>query len=519
MLEASPTKRLGLLQSYAVPVKGGSDDFTAGGDRNDVNSFVVSKSLPDFEPSFFDRAMKMNSSGTNSEDDITTMSNSQDPISTSQPLFSSTTPTQQIEIQVSASAGSSPSRTILSGDTILEDKDDPFSVVDQSPDTFDHIAATPCSVKSVEGYISMAKPTITDSGGYVKMQPSLLPSYSQAKSPLNAATTSVCAVGQSSNSSDLEQSIRELKLLSPESQSSPRQSPEPTSDHSGGQGSMENLFDVNCDVDDTTEEEKNKGRKKIKRRIKRFFRRHRSVESPSKASKKNEGDGISPTSSVSTSLSGRKPRSLSNVEHTKVIISEDNNVERELSPPTPSKPRSVSENDAVDQGATGYPVKRSYTMLTNHITNKYKKKVLDKLRTDSGASSGSGVSETSPLSPVRESAYEEERDTVQASGSVRGMADLTPPSKMSPPRYRGSLYCDQLKYKLRAALQNIHTPLSLSPIYLQLRVDDDAKCDSRYQLILLIQHALQRSRWRHDVMEIALLTELLKMIDPLPNEL
>ena len=96
---------------------------------------------------------------------------------------------------------------------------------------------------------------------------------------------------------------------------------------------------------------------------------------------------------------------------------------------------------------------------------------------------------------------------------------MIPPAKMSPLRYRRSLYCDQLKYKLRAALQNIHTPLSLSPIYLQLCVDDDAKCDSRYQLILLIQHALQRSRWRHDVMEIALLTELLRMIEPLPNEL
>ena len=380
--------------------------------------------------------------------------------------------------------------------------------------------ATPDSVRSVEPYVSMTKPSITDSGGYVEMQPSLLTSYAQAKiTQSSVAASPAYAVGESSsNNSDLDQSMKDLKLLSPDRIDSPRQSPEPTSDHSTGRGSMENLFEL--DDQEVVEEEKHKGKKRIKKRLRRFFTRHRSVEAPSKARKRGSGTD-SPTSSLPvTSASLRKARSLTH-EHLKVTITEENNVEREISPPTsPSKPRSASENDVLDD-VPGFPVKRSYTMLTEHITNKYKKKVLDKLRSDTATSSGSGVSEASSnLSPVKESPQEE--DEIHAtliSNGGKEMVDLTSLSKMSPPRYRRSLYCDQLKYKLRAALQNIHTPLSLSPIYLQLCVDDDAKCDSRYQLILLIQHALQRSRWRHDVMEIALLTELLKMIEPLPNEL
>lgn len=94
-----------------------------------------------------------------------------------------------------------------------------------------------------------------------------------------------------------------------------------------------------------------------------------------------------------------------------------------------------------------------------------------------------------------------------------------PPAEMSPLAFEQSLFCNQLKYKLRAALQNIHTPLSLSPTYLTIQADADSNCDTRCQLILLIRHALQRSQWKHDDMEIALLSEILRMVEPLPNDL
>lgn len=512
LLETSPSKRLGLLRSYAVPVKGGGEGDTADSSGASENNFVGSMSLPDLEPSFFDQAMNnvTKTGGESTPTNLPTQNSSSNPIlSSNDPATWKTespagadTPLSQRDLN----EGIKCNDDVKNGVVQLSDVD----VLDRACDN----NTVPSSVRSVEGYINMAKPaTITDSGGYVKMQPSLMPSY-KPKSPTIISTSSVYAVGESSsNNSDMEQNVKDMRLLSPETTHSPRPSPEPASDNSGGRGSMENLFEEEFDE---VEEDKHKPRKTIRRRIRKLFRRHKSAEAPTtKSSSKRGSNSSSPTSSISSS-STKKSRSLSNVELLKITVEEEN--ERELSPPTPSKPRSASENDVLDEDASGYPVKRSYTMLTDHITRKYQKKILEKLRTDSGVSSGSGMSETpSTLSPVKESVQEED-DLEAIDGGLEGV-DLTPLSKMTPQRYRRSLYCDQLKYKLRAALQNIHTPLSLSPIYLQLCVDDDAKCDSRYQLILLIQHALQRSRWRHEVMEIALLTELLKMIEPLPNEL
>ena len=491
-LDGSPLKRLGMLRSYAVPVKGADDGDAMDGDNN---RFKGSSSLPDLEPGFFDRAMKKNNvaNGENS-----TAVNTPSQTSSNHLLPESATTLQPA---IFADSSTTPP-TVFNGETTVVEANDKLARYDP------FAATTPIgSVKSVEGYINMTKPSITDSGGYVKMQPALMTSYAHPKSPLSVATTTVYAVGESSsNNSDVEQNVIDSKLLSPDSASLPRpHSPDVPSDHSD-LGSKENLFECD-DFDQSEVPSKHKGKRTIRKRLRRLFKRHtKSVDVSSKPDDK--GRSVSPASSVSTLTSERKPRSSSNVEQLKVTISEENNTERELSPP---KSRSQSQNDVLND-VPGYPVKRSYTMLTDHITKKYQKKVLEKKRADS---SGSGMSEaSSTLSPVKELLREEEECT--QNGAV---CDLALPAKMSPLRYRRSLYCDQLKYKLRAALQNIHTPLSLSPIYLQLCVDDDAKCDSRYQLILLIQHALQRSRWRHDVMEIALLTELLKMIEPLPNEL
>ena len=50
---------------------------------------------------------------------------------------------------------------------------------------------------------------------------------------------------------------------------------------------------------------------------------------------------------------------------------------------------------------------------------------------------------------------------------------------MDPQTFQHSLLCTQLEFKLRAALQNIHTPLTSSPLYQQLRLE---KCDSKHQV-------------------------------------
>ena len=57
LLDGSPTKRLGMLQSVSVPVKGVKDNIDDDDDV-DGNHFVGSKSLPDFEAGYFDRVMK-----------------------------------------------------------------------------------------------------------------------------------------------------------------------------------------------------------------------------------------------------------------------------------------------------------------------------------------------------------------------------------------------------------------------------------------------------------------------------
>ena len=547
-----------MLRSYAVPVKGCDD---RDGDTASKNHFIGSSSLPDLEPGFFDRVMN----SKNSDASVMNGENASTPTSAASAVV--TTPSSQASSNHSFPEATTATTThqlqpdqrqaITTADTLVPPPRRPArhpaastrafnretTVIEANDDDlagFDPFAATTAtpigSVKSVEGYINMnlTKSSITDSGGYVKMQPALLTSYapSNSKSPLSvAATTLVYAVGESSsNNSDAEQNIVDTnsKLLSPDSASSLRNSPDlPNSDHGSDHdhGSMENLYEREDDCDSIEEPSRRKGRRtfRINKKIKKLFKRHKSIESPPKpgSASSEKGRSISPASSTSTLTSSRKPRSVSNVEQVKVKIAEENNSERELSPSSPNKPRSVSQNDILDD-VPGHPVKRSYTMLTDHITKKYQKKVLDKIRADSSGSGGMSEA-SSTLSPVKESLREEEDGGSVQNGLGRvgreGVDFFMPPSKMSPLRYRRSLYCDQLKYKLRAALQNIHTPLSLSPIYLQLCVDDDAKCDSRYQLILLIQHALQRSRWRHDVMEIALLTELLRMIEPLPNEL
>ena len=168
-----------------------------------------------------------------------------------------------------------------------------------------------------------------------------------------------------------------------------------------------------------------------------------------------------------------------------------------------TKPRSQSELSPQPEDRSESPTaspksrkkRRSYTMLTSHITAKYQALHARTRRKSDEALPKRGDS-------MKMKKYESVKISVK---------------KMSPEAFQTTLYNKQLKYKLRFALQSIHTPLTTSPVYLQLCADEDSMCDSRYQLITLLQHALQRSKWRHDAMEIALITEILRMVEPLPN--
>ena len=95
--------------------------------------------------------------------------------------------------------------------------------------------------------------------------------------------------------------------------------------------------------------------------------------------------------------------------------------------------------------------------------------------------------------------------------------EATPPADMTPLTFKQSLFCSQLKYKLRSALQNIHTPLDLSHTLQQLQLQNGYNMDTRYQLILLIQQAMQRTLWQQKGLETALLTEILRMVEPLSD--
>jgi len=97
--------------------------------------------------------------------------------------------------------------------------------------------------------------------------------------------------------------------------------------------------------------------------------------------------------------------------------------------------------------------------------------------------------------------------------------DATPPAEMSPSDFKKSVYCHQLKFKLRSALQNIYTTFSSSHALIQVHNGGGVAKDVRYQLILLLQGALEHRYWMQQDMETALISEIMRMVEPLPNEL
>ncbi len=165
-----------------------------------------------------------------------------------------------------------------------------------------------------------------------------------------------------------------------------------------------------------------------------------------------------------------KGRSQSEAQEAKVIMDT-----------TPAKSRAFSE--AIGLGdPIGMRVRRSYTLLTGHITAKYAAR------------------------QARERVAEIKTRVVIARTVER--IDTKPPANMSPVTFKRSLFCEQLKFKLRSALQNMTSAQPLDP-----------DIDMREHLILLTQQSLQRSRWQQDNMELSLLTELLTVLQQLPNTL
>ena len=283
---------------------------------------------------------------------------------------------------------------------------------------------------------------------------------------LKPVTSQVTAVGEVSGGDRSKQTSSQMEFLFPETSS-----PEGVSTGS----SMENLLDM-----EGAEMVKEIGgspaqSKKFKRlrKLRDRLRRRKGVEVRERKPR---------------SKSMTKEKSAEDVEATMDLQKRRSRSEVPLSPREEEEeesPRAIHRN------------RRSYTMLTGHITAKYAAK--KKAESARNRKSSAETPKKDAVDPKVDQQYE-------------SVAEVT---AMSPAKFKRTFYNNQLKYKLRVALQGVHAPLSNNPVYLQQCADKDSSC----QLTLLLQTALRHSRWQHSEMETALLTELLKMVDPMPNEL
>ena len=228
------------------------------------------------------------------------------------------------------------------------------------------------------------------------------------------------------------------------------------------------------------------GGKKKKRKWKKLFRKRKSVEEKG-VMKTERSQSDAPLKSDGVGFGVKGPSDVT------------------LRP----KLRSVSAEMLIDTGLKGRKKVDRYTIYMQDYTDKLEEqRKLSPSREVLTTSQGSGQDEVDMGST---------EDIMERGG------DATPPAEMTPLTFKQSLFCNQLKYKLRSALQNIHVPLALNPTlnsaFQQLHLKDGLNLDARYQLILLIQHALQRTQWMQDDMETALLTEVLRMVEPLPSSL
>ncbi len=320
----------------------------------------------------------------------------------------------------------------------------------------------------------LSSPSCSETEPHPVLRPRSSTALSYFKEGTDTAVSPVYATGEpavsSSSRKEMELVSREVLALDPLMDSGTHHSLENLLEDSMG-GGMEEEMETTPPTSSPRRVSRFKklkdrfGKKKQKSVEQKSVEQKDGPESPRKTRSKSERPNKGATGVA-------KPRSQSEFS--------PQPMERSQSPPSPAL--NVSKK------------RRSYTMLTGHITAKYQ--ALDARQ----------KSEKPP--PKRGGDYTKLRLYENVKFSV---------AEMTPERFRKTLYCEQLQYKLRFALQNIHTPLTTSPVYLQLCADEDSMCDSRYQLITLLHHALQQSKWQHNAMEIALLTEILRMVEPLSN--
>ena len=285
---------------------------------------------------------------------------------------------------------------------------------------------------------------------------------------LKPVTSPVTAVGEISGGDHSKQTSSQMEFLFPET-------PSPEGVSTGS--SMENLLDT-----EGAEMEKEIGgspaqSKKFKR-LRKFrdrLRRKKGVEMRERKPRSKSMTKEKGAEDVEATMDLQKRRSRSEVPLSPREEEED------------ESPRAIHRN------------RRSYTMLTGHITAKYAAKKKAESVRNANRKSSTETPKKDAVDPKVDQQYE-------------SVAEVT---AMSPAKFKRTFYNSQLKYKLRVALQGVHAPLSNNPVYLQQCADKDCSC----QLTLLLQTALRHSRWQHSEMETALLTELLKMVDPMPQEL
>ena len=186
----------------------------------------------------------------------------------------------------------------------------------------------------------------------------------------------------------------------------------------------------------------------------------------------------------------KKSRSTDNSAPTSPKSSADKYLEKNR-----RKPRSTSDvTDSLPfSPLTDMSRPRSYTKLTGHITEKYR--VLSSQQKTS----------THQLSAAsRHSMKQDVRSGTSSDHTPEHVADLVSSVEV----FRQCLMYRQLKYKLATALQNIHMPVP------ELREGQSCKD----QLVGILTSALQQSIWLRQSSESSLLSEIVKILEPLSED-
>lgn len=110
------------------------------------------------------------------------------------------------------------------------------------------------------------------------------------------------------------------------------------------------------------------------------------------------------------------------------------------------------------------------------------------------------------------------RDRVLSANTTGSNDLLSEVSDQSPKEFCQSLYCTQLSYKLRLALQSSHTLLAAGSLF--SRDGGDMKPRAlREELLVLLRSMQAHQGWMEEGLNGSLILEALRMVDPLPDAL